>query len=102
MNPKKSKITVLFLFITLAMMLFVAVIFYRATIERKLPRLQTSDVNTAQRGNIITKDGFSVATGQKLYKAMVDTEISTPIKKSCLLSFIAYTAAMIQTPCEKR
>ena len=66
MNPKKSKITVLFLFITLAMMLFVAVIFYRATIERKLPRLQTSDVNTAQRGNIITKDGFSVATGQKL------------------------------------
>ncbi|WP_295146499.1 penicillin-binding protein 2 [uncultured Campylobacter sp.] len=85
MNPKKSKITVLFLFITLAMMLFVGVIFYRATIERKLPRLQTSDVNTAQRGNIITKDGFSVATGQKLYKAMVDTRNIDPNKKELFI-----------------
>ncbi|WP_170000189.1 penicillin-binding protein 2 [Campylobacter sp. RM9328] len=85
MNSKKSKITILFLFITLGILLFVAVIFYRATIERKLPRLQSSEINTALRGSIITKDGFSVASSQKLYKVMLDTRNIDPDKKEMFI-----------------
>ncbi|MBR8462105.1 penicillin-binding protein 2 [Campylobacter sp. faydin G-105] len=85
MNSKKSKITILFIFITLGILLFVSVIFYRATIERRLPRLQTSEINTALRGNIITKDGFSVSSSQKLYKVMVDTRNIDPNKKDMFI-----------------
>ena len=85
MNPKKSKITILFLFITFGIIIFVAVIFYRATIERRLPKLQTSEINTALRGNIVTKDGFSVSSSQKLYKVMLDTRNIDPNKKEMFI-----------------
>ncbi|WP_169778037.1 peptidoglycan D,D-transpeptidase FtsI family protein [Campylobacter curvus] len=85
MNPKKSKITILFLFITFGIIIFVAVVFYRATIERRLPKLQTSEINTALRGNIVTKDGFSVSSSQKLYKVMLDTRNIDPNKKEMFI-----------------
>ena len=61
------------------------VIFYRANIERRLPKLETSDINTALRGNIITKDGFSITGSQKLYKVMVDTRNIDPDKKDLFI-----------------
>ena len=73
MNSRKTKILVLFFLIILGFAIFLLVVFYRANIERKLPKLETNDVNTALRGNIVTKDGFSVAVSQKLYKVMVNT-----------------------------
>lgn len=85
MNSKKSKILILFSLIVFGIFIFLAVIFYRANIERRLPKLETSEVNTALRGNIVTKDGFSVASSQKLYKAMVDTRNIDPDKKDMFI-----------------
>ncbi|MDO5045104.1 peptidoglycan D,D-transpeptidase FtsI family protein [Campylobacter sp.] len=85
MNSRKSKILVLFSLIVIGILIFLAVIFYRANIERRLPKLETSDINTALRGNIITKDGFSVASSQKLYKVMVDTRNIDPNKKDLFI-----------------
>lgn len=85
MNSKKSKILILFSLIVFGISIFLAVIFYRANIERRLPKLETSEVNTALRGNIVTKDGFSVASSQKLYKAMVDTRNIDPDKKDMFI-----------------
>ena len=62
-----------------------AVIFYRANIERRLPKLETSDINTALRGNIITKDGFSITGSQKLYKVMIDTRNIDPDKNDLFI-----------------
>ena len=64
---------------------FLVVIFYRANIERSLPKLETSEINTALRGNIITKDGFSITGSQKLYKVMVDTRNIDPDKKDLFI-----------------
>ncbi|WP_170019130.1 penicillin-binding protein 2 [Campylobacter sp. RM16190] len=85
MNSRKSKILILFSLIVFGISIFLAVIFYRANIERRLPKLETSEVNTALRGNIVTKDGFSVASSQKLYKAMVDTRNIDPDKKDMFI-----------------
>ena len=85
MNSRKSKITILFLLISFGISIFVLVIFYRASIERKLPKLQTSDINTAIRGNIVTKDGFSISSSQKLYKVMLDTRNIDPNKKEMFI-----------------
>jgi len=85
LNQRKSKTIALFAFILFFICIFLAVIFYRANIERRLPKLETSDINTALRGNIITKDGFSITGSQKLYKVMIDTRNIDPDKKDLFI-----------------
>lgn len=60
--------------------IFLGTLFYWATIDRRLPKLEHSEVNHALRGNIISSDGFKIATSQKLYKALVDTRNIDPKK----------------------
>lgn len=60
--------------------IFLGTLFYWATIDRRLPRLEHSEVNYALRGNIISSDGFKIATSQKLYKAIIDTRNVDPKK----------------------
>ncbi|OCS17670.1 penicillin-binding protein [Campylobacter fetus subsp. fetus] len=81
----QSKIYVIFSFIVLGIILFLFVIFYIALLDRKLPKLQSSDFDSALRGSIISKDGFSIASSQKLYKAMVDTRNIDPNKKELFI-----------------
>ncbi|MDY0237830.1 MAG: penicillin-binding protein 2 [Campylobacterales bacterium] len=80
-DKKKAKILLLFALITIAFVIFVAILLYWAQIDRKLPRLQTSESSTALRGDIISSDGFTIARSQKLYKAMVDTRNINKDKK---------------------
>ncbi|HDX8144434.1 TPA: penicillin-binding protein 2 [Campylobacter fetus] len=88
----QSKIYVIFSFIVLGIILFLFVIFYRALLDRKLPKLQSSDFDSALRGSIISKDGFSIASSQKLYKAMVDTRNIDPNKKELFIKlYILYS-----------
>lgn len=84
-NHSQGKVYVIFGFIVVGIVFFLLVIFYRAILDRHLPRLQSSDFDSATRGSIITKDGFSIATSQKLYKAMVDTRNIDPNKKELFI-----------------
>lgn len=72
-DRKKAKILFLFVLVTFAFLIFVGTLFYWAKIDRRLPRLQTSDSDSALRGDIISADGYTIATSKKLYKVMVDT-----------------------------
>ena len=85
MNRRKSETIGLFLLILGLIGIFLAVVFYRSNIERRLPKLETSEVNTALRGNIITKDGFSVTGSQKLYKVTLDVRNIDPDKKDLFI-----------------
>ncbi len=73
LDRKKAKILLLFTLVTLGFLIFLGTLFYWAKIDRRLPRLQTSDFDTALRGDIISADGYTIATSKKLYKVMVDT-----------------------------
>lgn len=79
-DSKKIKILFLFALIVLGFAVFLSTLFYWATIDRRLPRLEHSEVSYALRGNIISSDGFKIATSQKLYKAIVDTRNIDPKK----------------------
>lgn len=79
-DTKKIKILFLFVVVLLGFLIFLGTLFYWATIDRRLPRLEHSEVNHALRGNIISADGFKIATSQKLYKAIVDTRNIDPNK----------------------
>ncbi len=79
-DAKKIKILFLFCIVLLGFMIFFGTIFYWATIDRRLPRLEHKEINHALRGNIISSDGFKIATSQKLYKAVIDVRNIDPTK----------------------
>lgn len=79
-DAKKIKILFLFVVVLIGFIIFLGTLFYWATIDRRLPKLEHSEVNHALRGNIISSDGFKIATSQKLYKALVDTRNIDPKK----------------------
>ena len=79
-DTKKIKILFLFVVVLIGFVIFLGTLFYWATIDRRLPNLEHSEVNYALRGNIISSDGFKIATSQKLYKAIVDTRNIDPNK----------------------
>lgn len=72
-DKKKAKILFLFILLTFAFLIFIGTLFYWAKIDRRLPKLQTSDSDSALRGDIISADGYTIATSKKLFKVMVDT-----------------------------
>lgn len=84
-NSSQSKVYIVFILIVLGIFIFLTVIFYRSSIERRLPKLQSSDYTSAMRGSILSQDGFSLASSQKLYKAMVNTRNIDPNKKELFI-----------------
>jgi cell division protein FtsI (penicillin-binding protein 3) len=88
-DRKKAKILLLFSLISLGFVIFIGTLFYWSQIDRKLPRLQTSQTSTALRGKIVSQDGFVVATSQKLYKAAVDSRNIDPDKEELFVTLFA-------------
>lgn len=88
-NRKKAKVLFLFILISFGFVIFVGTLFYWAKIDRRLPKLQTSDKNTALRGDILSADGYTIATSKKLYKVMVDTRNIDPNKKDIFINLYA-------------
>lgn len=66
---KAKKIVVLFGFLLLGFILFLATVYRTILAERKLPELQTKKLESAIRGAIYSQDGFLLASSKKLYKA---------------------------------
>jgi len=82
---KNAKIPFLFFTLLLGFIVFISALFYWAQIDRRLPRLYKKDIDSALRGNIISKEGYSAASSKKLYKAVVDTRNIDPGKKKLFL-----------------
>lgn len=56
---------------------------------RDIPSLYTYDSSKAQRGSIISADGFHIATTKKLYKAMLNTNYIDPQKKELFIQLFS-------------
>ena len=72
-SNKSQKILALFAVLLLGFGIFLAVMFYTAVHDRDIPSIYSEENSKAQRGTIISADGFHIATTQKLYKAVVNT-----------------------------
>lgn len=79
-DKRAAKVVLLFSFITLGFLIFIGTLVYWARIDRRLPTLETTQIDTALRGKITSFDKFTIANGQKLYKVMVDTRNIDPKK----------------------
>ncbi len=70
--------------------------------SRKSPSLYTSESTKAQRGSIISADGFHIASTQKLYKAMVNTKNIDPKKKELFIELFSIYSGMSQKNIRKK
>lgn len=63
--------------------------FSSAIKERHLPSLYSKSTSKAQRGSIVSADGFHIATTKKLYKAIVNTHYIDPKKMQLFIELFS-------------
>lgn len=88
-SNKSKKILALFLVLLLGFAIFLAVMFYTAIHERDIPSIYSEETSRAQRGNIISADGFHITATQKLYKAVVNTKNIDPDKSELFVQLFS-------------
>jgi cell division protein FtsI (penicillin-binding protein 3) len=99
---RSKKILFLFIILNLGFAVFLSVMFINAFKSRNSPSLYTSESTKAQRGNIISADGFHIATTQKLYKAMVNTKNIDPQKEELFVELFSIYSGMDQESIRKK
>ncbi len=94
---KSKKIFLLFGLIGLGFFIFLTIMLVHVIKSRHLPSLYTKNSSKAQRGSIISADGFHIATTKKLYKAVVNTYYIDPGKKELFIQlFSIYSGVTIK------
>ncbi len=99
---RSKKILSLFIILLLGIALFLSVMFINAFKNRKSPSLYTSESTKAQRGSIISADGFHIATTKKLYKAMVNTKNIDPQKEELFIELFSIYSGIKQNIIRKK
>jgi len=99
---KSKKILFLYVLISLAFSVFLAVMLLTVVKARHIPSLYAKESSRAQRGTIISADGFHLATTKKLYKAVVDTRYIDPQKKELFVELFHIYSGMSQKAIKKR
>lgn len=97
---KSQKILALFFLLLFGFTIFLAVMFYTAVHNRDIPSIYSEENSKAQRGTIISADGFHIATTQKLYKAVVNTRNIDPNKEELFIQLFSIYSGI--TPGEIR
>jgi len=86
---KSKKILLLYALISLGFIIFLSVMFLTVIKSRHLPSTYAKESSRAVRGNIISADGFHLATTKKLYKAVVNTRYIDPDKKELFVELFS-------------
>ena len=86
---KIKKITILFLFIALALFILLFSVSNTMKNYRRLPNLLSSKQELAVRGDIISSDNFKISSSKKLYKASIDTRFLDLNKKELFIKLFS-------------
>lgn len=88
-STQTKKLILLTLIILLLFLIFLAVMLKNALLPRHLPFTTKKVTEKASRGNIISSDGFTIASTEKLYKAVVDTRTIDSDKKELFIKLFS-------------
>lgn len=86
---KTKKIVILFMFIALALFILLFSVSNTMTNYRRLPKLLTSKIELAIRGDIVSSDNFKISSSKKLYKAAIDTRFLDLNKKELFIKLFS-------------
>ena len=101
-HNKSKKILFLYALITLGFIIFLSVMLLTVVKSRHLPSSYAKESSRAQRGSIISADGFHLATTKKLYKAVVNTRYIDPEKKELFVALFSIYSNIPTKEIEKR
>jgi len=101
-RSKSKKILVLFLFLIIGFLLFLSSQLYTVLHDRHTPSQFTSNETRAERGEIISADGFHIATTQQLYKAVVNTRNIDPDKKELFIKLFSIYSGIAEKKISQR
>ena len=102
-DSRTNGIILLYLFLLIFLILFVVVLYANITSHtRKLPTLETTKKELAQRGNIYSSDGFSLASSKNLYKVSVIKKSIDPDKMDFFVRLMAIYSGMSESYLRER
>ncbi|MEA2091058.1 MAG: penicillin-binding protein 2 [Campylobacterota bacterium] len=99
---KSKKIFLLYTLISIGFLIFLSVMLLTVLKSRHLPSLYTKNSSKAQRGSIISADGFHIATTKKLYKAVVNTHYIDPQKMELFVELFSIYSGITTKEIKKR
>lgn len=86
---KSKKIFLLYALIFIGFLIFLAAMLATALKSRHMPSLYSMESSRAQRGSIISADGFHIASTKKLYKAVVNNRYIDPKKRDLFIELFS-------------
>ena len=102
-NPNKSKkIFLLYTLLGVGFFIFLSVMLLTAIKSRNIPSLYAKESSKAERGDIISADGFHLATTRKLYKAVVNTLYIDPQKRELFIELFSIYSGMTPQEVKKK
>ncbi len=101
-HTKSKTLLSLYSLIALGFLIFLSVMLITVIKSRHLPSLYAKESSRAQRGSIISADGFHLATTKKLYKAVVDTRYIDPEKKYLFLELFSIYSGIPKEEIQKK
>ncbi|MDQ7042561.1 MAG: penicillin-binding protein 2 [Sulfurimonas sp.] len=101
-HNKSKKILLLYALISLGFVIFLSVMFITVVKSRNLPSTYAAESSKAIRGNIISADGFHLATTKKLYKAVINTRYIDPDKKQLFIELFSIYSGIEAKVIEKK
>ena len=99
---KSKKIFLLYTLISIGFLIFLSVMLLTVLKSRHLPSLYAKNSSKAQRGSIISADGFHIATTKKLYKAVVNTHYIDPQKMELFVELFSIYSGITTKEIKKR
>lgn len=99
---KSKKILLLYSLIAIGFIIFLSVMLLTAVKSRDLPSLYTQDSSKSERGNIISADGFHIASTKKLYKAVVNNRYIDPQKEDLFIELFSIYSGIKAKEIKKR
>ena len=101
-QAKSKKIFLLYSVIVLGFLIFLLSVLSTILKSRHIPSLYAQDNTRAKRGDIISADGFRIATTEKLYKAIVNTRYIDPDKKELFVELFHIYSGIDKATIESR
>lgn len=101
-HQRKYKILALFLFLAVAMGIFLSSILKTIISERRIPNHNTIIHDRSFRGSIISADNYTLSSSQKTYQAVIRGASIVPEKKEVFIRLFSIYSGIPETDIRKR
>ncbi len=88
-ESKKFKISYIFIMISILFIILIGAFIHINSSDKRLPQLRISEDDKAIRGDILSRNNFTLSTSKKLYKATIDTRNINPDKATLFVTLFS-------------